>query len=292
MRDRKIENLMGEKDFAALRRAGGSPLVAAYRVAHEGVSTGAVAGMGRTVKRWSAAHVEELAGKLAGAPVFIGHRDGVGPRPPVGYVLKARNINGKHGAEAIAVVVLENPMAAEKVKGEKLDTVSVEADLVLEPGDDSWNVAAVEAVTGLALADSSVHTPGFERAGLLAGTTELDARDDNGDGDDNEPEPAVAGQPLGDILRTETRDLNLSDPERNYVYRRIDERVGSENPPPEEVRDEVNLAVRALDEAKRLYRQPPRKTPVPFEKKRGPFNYADPDHNDFIPRRKRSLNGL
>ena len=77
--------------------------------------------------------------------------------------------------------------------------------------------------------------------------------------------------------------LNLTESERAFVLRRIAERLPENTVESEKVRDEVSLAINALDEAKRLYRRPPAQIPVPFERRRGPMNYRDPEHNDLIP---------
>ncbi len=274
-----IRDMLDENDMAALRRSGRKPLVAAYRVAHEGSSSGSVHGLGRTPKRWSPARVTELAEKLRGAPVYVGHKSGAGPRPAVGYVLRARPVAGEHGAEAVAFVALENPAAAGEVTGGKLDVASVEADLWLEPENNELNVKNVESVTGLALANAKRHTPGFERARLLAFTRELE--------DDEPPshEEKPASQP-DEVIRASLDKMNLSDTERRFVHKRVTERLTDNDTSEEALKAEVNIAVNALDEAKRIYRKPPARTPVPMETRTGPADYTDPDHNDLIPRRR------
>jgi len=300
MKSGDINKLLEDRDRALVMRSARRPLIAAYRVAHEGVSTGPVSGLGRAAKQWGSSRVNELAEKLRGAPVYVGHYTGSGPRGAVGYVLRAKIIDSPKGAEAVAVVAIEDTRAVENVKDGMLDTASVEADLVLEPDDKNWTVSSVEAVTGLALASSREHAPGFARARLLACTHELDSTDE-GDtpaveqthrsapaefSESVADDPCV--RPKVDQVATEAMEnLNLTDAERRFVMKRVVERIPQEAASPESVRDEVSLATGALDEAKRLYRRPPSRTPVPFERRRGPVSYTDPEYNDLIPRMKK-----
>ncbi len=280
MKGNEIKNLLKAKDIVSVLRSGRRPLIAAYRVAHEGISTGPVSGVGRAAKRWNSSRVNELAERLGGAPIYIGHQYGAGPRRAVGYVLSAKALESHNGAEAVAVVAVEDPRAARDVEEGKLNVASIEADLVLEPEGNQWQVAGVEAITGLALASSQRHSPGFSRAALLACTHELDGEDDP------EPEPARES-PVERTAAQAMENLNLTDSERRFVMNRVAERLPGEAATPECINDEVGLAISALDEAKRLYRRPPAHVPVPFERHRGPVNYADPEHNDLIPRIRR-----
>jgi hypothetical protein len=287
MTSKDVGALLEEKDKAAILRMGRKPLLAAYRVAHEGISTGPLSGVGRAAKRWDASQIRELAEKLSSAPVYIGHYSGAGPRRPVGYVLRARSLEGSNGAEVIAVVAIEDPRAAWEIDDGVLDTASVEAELALEPaaaGDKEWKVASVESVTGLALASAKRHSPGFQHATLLACTQELDAEETA----TTEPPPAPS---VEESAKEIIGNLNLTDSERGFVMRRVAERLGEQAVETEKVKGEVNLAINALDEAKRLYRRPPAQVPVPFERRRGPMNYTDPEHNELIPRTGRRYGG-
>ena len=285
MTAKDVGALLDEKDKAAILRMGRKPLLAAYRVAHEGLSTGPLSGIGRAPKRWDASQIRELAEKLSGAPVYIGHYSGVGPRRPVGYVLRAKSLVGADGAEAIAVLAIEDPRAAWEIDDGALDTASVEAELALEPmGDKEWKVAAVESVTGLALASARRHSPGFRHATLLACAQELDA-------DQTPPaQPSVATS-VEESAAKIIEKLNLTEAEQRFVLKRIAERLGNDAGESEDVKNEVGMAITALDEAKRLYRRPPAQAPVPFERRRGPLNYTDPEHNELIPRSGRRYGG-
>jgi len=268
--------LLDERDKAVISRMGRKPLIAAYRVAHEGLSTGPISGVGRVEKRWDAQQIGALAEKLSNTPVYIGHSS-VGSRRAVGFVLRAKPIDGPLGAETVAVLAIEDPRAAQDINSGALDTASVEAELALEPNGSEWKVAAVESVAGLALASARKHQPGFRHAALLACTHELDSE-----------EPTATTPPAATAVEESAagliEKLNLTDSERGFVLRRVVERLSDNPVEAERVRDEVNMAIRVLDEAKRLYRRPPAPIPVPFERRRGPMNYADPEHNDLIPR--------
>jgi len=279
-----IRRMLNDEDKAALRRSGRKPLVAAYRVAHEGASFGSVRGLGRAPKRWGSAQVAELADKMRGAPVYVGHRTGAGTRPAVGYVLRARPVAGAEGAEAVAVVAVENPAAASDIAAGGLDVASVEADLWLEPGKEALTVRGVESVTGLALAGAKKHSPGFPRAQLLAYTRELEGEEEDGGGE--APSKNERASRRDEVIRASLERMNLSDAERRFVYKRVAERA----PEPDAVEDtlmaEVNIAINALDEAKRIYRRPPPPMPAPAERRTGPTDYTSPEHNDLIPRRR------
>ena len=282
MKPKEVVAMLDDVDRARLRRSGRKPLIAAYRVAHEGVSTGPIAGFGRAAKRWSPPMVKELSDKLRGAPVYIGHASGAGPRRPVGHVLRSKDMDGPLGSEAVAVMVIEDPRAVEEVRAGKLDAASVEADLLLEPGDSEWKVSGVESVTGMALACAREQSPGFNRAALLACTHELD-EDTLPENNSSPPVTMSREQAAREVMA----GLNLTDGERSFVMKRIAERLSENDSQPEVVREEVGLAIATLDEAKRLYRRPPPQTPIPFERRRGPVNYADPEYNELIPRIQR-----
>lgn len=282
-----IKNFLTDSDISMIYKTGRKPLLAAYRIAHEGVSTGPIVGMGRAAKEWSASNIGELAERIKGAPVYVGHRVGSGPRRAVGYVLRGKKIDGANGAEAVAIVAVEDPRAAEEIGRAILDTASIEADLVIEPGDNSWRVMGVENVTGLALASSKKNPPGFDRAELLAATRELDA-------DDNETSTAQAPPASDDsfdvVVCGEIDKLKLTESERNFVNRRLAERVPERDADPSAARTEIALAIRSLDEAKRIYRKPAAAVSIPFERRKGPHDYTNPEHNELIPAKQRGGN--
>jgi len=160
---------VGAEALAAVRREDDRPMFVELIAAHEGVSTGALAGRaGRPAKKfWSRERVSELAARLApGVPVYTGH-GGTGRRP-VGRMLAAagRMVEGTLAAAGIAWV--SDPRTKEKLRAGELDTCSIEAEVELHraPGEENWVVGAVRRVTGVALGDRRRERPGFAGAAV------------------------------------------------------------------------------------------------------------------------------
>lgn len=141
-------------------------ILALYRIAHEGISTGAVIGLGRISKRWLPEMIIRLSNTInSGLPVYLGHS--MGKRSPIGYVVKSFSRQNSKSVEAFIIARLTHQEYARQACDRRLDAASIEADLSLEPTETGWNVADVHRVTGIALANSRGHSPGFERAGLM-----------------------------------------------------------------------------------------------------------------------------
>jgi len=276
-------DLLDPAERARLRRSDRRPTLALYRVAHEGVSGGAVLGIGRMPKRWSRARVTELAEKMnGGVPVYRGHSD-TSERIAIGNVIKCFTKIANSGVEAFALVHIAKPEAAKEAVMMKLDAASIEADLSLEPGGDAWDVAQVERVTGLALAEKSGgNAPGFSRAGLIAAVREsLDANDDppaHADARDGNNHCDV-GATISEALAGK----NVTRGEWEFVYRRVMARIGDDRDKSRIIL-EVKLCLEDIEEAKRLYRRPPPQIAAPAERFRGPLDYRNPEHNELIPR--------
>lgn len=260
------------------------PTLALYRIAHEGISMGAVVGLGRTPKHWSAEMIEQLKQKVGkNLPIYIGHPNGTTNRTPVGYVLKSF----VKDTDAFAIVHFTDPMAAEQAERRMLDAASIEADLSLEQTPDGWEVAQVERVTALALEDEIHHTPGFSRAGLIAVTRELDDNpsppDVESPVEDTTVELPLPPQPdLRVTIQHELRNKNLTTKECEFIHNRVAARVGNEFSE-QQAKAEIYNSLTDLQEAKRIYRQPPQPVQVPAERHKGPFDYANPEHNELIP---------
>ncbi len=145
-------------------------ILVVYCVAHEGISTGAVVGMGRVHKTWCAERIEELNMRIAEEQilVYIGHPNGRRHRRiPVGYIIDSYTAGIEGCVSAMAIVQFTDPLAAKHAQRRQLDLASLEANLSLDPTPEGWDVGEVECVTGLAIADARYDTPGFERAGLI-----------------------------------------------------------------------------------------------------------------------------
>jgi len=274
--------LLDPREIGILRAEDICPTLALYRIAHEGVSGGAVLGVGSLPKRWTGARIAELAQRLeAGAPVFRGHSEGI-VRIPIGKVLKGITQTKDGETEAFALVHITDPTSAEDALMKILDTASIEADLSLEPTREGWRVAQVERVTGIALAQKSGgNSPGFPRAALIAAVREsLAPENDNGD----EPDKNAPERPDSHaVIEESLAGKNLTRGEWEYVHRRVGARLTSEVDR-NQIIQEVTLCLSDLDEAKRLYRRPSPPPAAPAEKRRGPMDYTNVEHNELIPR--------
>lgn len=262
------------------------PALALYRVALEGVSGGAVVGLGRLPKIWHANAVEQLASLMdrRNLPVYRGHGRPGERRAPIGRIVRCITNKENGAANAYALVHVVEPASIEAVAKNTLDVASIEAELALEAGNDGWEVKNVEQVTGLALADSQSSTPGFSGATLVAFTQEsLDdvpvaAQPQDG-------APASAYNEPNDIAGTIERELagkNLSQAERDFVLRRITARLPLDCSR-DQVRHEVGHMMKDIEEMKRIYRRPVYAA-APAEKPRGPVSLTNPEHNELIPR--------
>ena len=204
----EVATAVSAEALAAVRRTDARPMFVELIAAHEGVSTGALAGgalagSGRPAKKiWSRERVSELAARLApGVPVFTGH--GGSGRRPVGQMLAAagRMVSGALAAAGIAWI--SDPRTQEKLRSGELDTCSVEAEVELHraPGAESWVVGAVRRVTGVALGDRRRERPGFPGAAVLSVIEEFE--DGEGEkGEKSEKGEAAAGADSPESLPT------------------------------------------------------------------------------------------
>lgn len=249
-----------------------SPTLALYRVAHEGISSGVLEGLGPAPKRWSAGAVRKLADALGAkrVPVYRGH--GNFPRQPVGYVVKCFTIveNGK--TSAFALVHITDAKAEKEALMKKLDTASVEADVELEAGEGAWEVTDVSGADAVAVAESSRHKPGFELAELIAASKEKP--------DGSNTRRVDAREELVRRLAS----LNLTDEERGLIARITAERAKDNDA--ESIHSYAQACLDTLNWARTAYRR--RKgTPIPVTRKKfGAPDYSDPDYNELIPQFK------
>jgi hypothetical protein len=142
------------------------PVFKAFVVGHEGEARGVMLGVGNIVKRWYRNAIEKLHEKIAaGLQLFHGHaasNDTAG-RTPIGEVVgkKAMRI-GARLSSVVACYIYPD------YRHLPLDVASIEADVDLEQDAKSGLfVADVSQVTGIALGNSAIETPGFEGATLL-----------------------------------------------------------------------------------------------------------------------------
>ena len=262
----EVAAAVGAEALAAVRREDDRPMFVELIAAHEGVSTGALAGSGRpAIKIWSRERGSELAARLApGVPVFAGH-GGTGRRP-VGRMLAAagRMISGALAAAGVAWI--SDPAAKARLRSGELDTCSIEAEVELHrvPGDEHWVVGAVRRVTGVALGDRRRERPGFAGATVLRVIEEFE-----GEGEGEPPasapaapppppdtDPAPASPPAGDdhsqrprgvlaaellAIRAELKELREELRRRDESGRRHDPRRPADPRRPDETRPRLSV---------------------------------------------------
>jgi hypothetical protein len=171
-----IPGHIGQDRYDSIKVRDPHPFFFGADVAQEGVSTGEIEGHGNRAKLWPPAAIISLARKIneVFVPVFIGHSGT--DRPTYGRVVSSFTESGK----ALVIGYIEdsqghNNQVAERIRRNELDTVSIEAELILERQDTGeLEVQQVESVTGLALGDSRFNKPGFSEARVLASVQEFE----------------------------------------------------------------------------------------------------------------------
>jgi hypothetical protein len=165
MADTDILSLIPASEYARIKKEDKNPLFRAYAIGHEGISEGRVVGEGNIIKRWFASAIQKLHDKLFfGLKVFHNH----GPtnehkgRMPIGEIVgKAlQNIGDRLTAIAIAYI-------KPKFRHLPLDVASIEAEIRLKESGGIYD-ADVSEITGIALGNSAINTPGFAGATLMA----------------------------------------------------------------------------------------------------------------------------
>lgn len=165
MADTDILAFIPASEYERIKQEDKKPLFRAYAIGHEGISEGRVVGEGNIIKRWWASAIQKLHDKLKfGLKLFHNH----GPtnehkgRTPIGEIVgKAlQDIGGRLTAIAIAYI-------KPKFRHLPLDVASIEADIRLT-GEGGIYDADVAQITGIALGNSAINTPGFAGATLMA----------------------------------------------------------------------------------------------------------------------------
>lgn len=142
-----------------------------YRIARNGISTGAVVGLGKVPKYWAPEIIKKLVEKINNnnVPVYAGHSPNPRtPRNSIGHIHHAFVYEVTPiQTDAIVIVIF---MDGHDPK--QLDVASIEADLTIEWDIDKFKVIEIETVSGLALANSDDSTPGFSCSKLMAAVIE------------------------------------------------------------------------------------------------------------------------
>jgi len=198
----EVKERIGEARHQAICRRDPRPMFVELIAGHEGWSTGSMsAGSGRgkpARKLWTRERIRELVERMkGGAPVYLFHSS-QGSRPRAGELLAAaaRRLSGRLSAWGVAYI--SDPEAKSKIRSGELDACSIEAEIECHRSPNqpsgSWVVNAVRKVTGVALGNSRLARPGFDRAALVSVIEEFD-QDPPEEQKRPEPEPEPSRKP-------------------------------------------------------------------------------------------------
>ena len=164
-----IADMIPQQRYDEIKAVDPHPKFMAFTIGHEGQARGNVVGMGNIVKRWFKSAVEKLHEKVrSGLQLFHGHaatNDQTGRRQ-IGEVVGKRLMQVDDRLSAVVACYIF-PTAANL----SLDVASIEADVELDVSQDGVRVVNVGELTGVALGNSAIETPGFEHASLLGQLT-------------------------------------------------------------------------------------------------------------------------
>jgi hypothetical protein len=166
MAESEIMAMIPEDRLKTIKAKDPHPTFKAYVVGHEGEAKGNLVGVGNIVKRWFGDMVRKLNEKIkTGLQLFHGHAatNDTSGRVAIGEVVGKR-IMDVYGRLSSVVACWIYP----DYRHLPLDVASIEADIDMdyEPGGNLL-VTNVNEITGIALGNSQVETPGFPGATLL-----------------------------------------------------------------------------------------------------------------------------
>ncbi|MEW6212887.1 MAG: hypothetical protein AB1631_31475, partial [Acidobacteriota bacterium] len=159
-----VQALIGPLRYQQIASIDPAPMFVQMTVAHEGVSTGEVAGLGNRVKEWARGVIRRLAellhpsGRVApaiydGSKVYHGNQS---RRQPCGEIVHSREgeQSGLATAESIGYIYAGQQSVRDSIRRGELDTCSIEADVFLESQGRRAVVSEVVAATAVVLGDS------------------------------------------------------------------------------------------------------------------------------------------
>ena len=165
----EIMNIIPPDLYDEIKAKDEHPLFQAYVVGHEGEARATFVGIGQKVMTWFSSAINKLWKKLQyGTKIFHGHNldSSHEGRESIGEVVGKTIKTVKDRVSAIAIAYIYPDYS--KLP---LDVASIEADIVVNPDinvqDDIHDVDVGE-VTGIALSNSALETPGFAGATLLS----------------------------------------------------------------------------------------------------------------------------
>lgn len=152
--------------LSEIRAKDPAPMFKAFVIGHEGEARGNLLGVGNIVKTWFKDAIQKLHEKVAaGLQLFQGHQttnDNTG-RVAIGEVVGKKLTSIKDRLSSVIACYIYP-----SYRHLPLDVASIEADVDLrQDGAAGLYVADVTSLSGVALGNSQVETPGFPGATLL-----------------------------------------------------------------------------------------------------------------------------
>jgi len=165
----EILNIIPQTLYDEIKAKDTHPLFQAYVVGHEGEARANFVGIGQKVMNWFSSAINKLWKKLQyGTKIFHGHNEDSSHtnRETIGEVVgkTVRTVKDKVSAIAIAYIYPD-------YRKLPLNVASIEADIIVNPDlnvQDEIHDVDVGDITGIALSNSEIETPGFAGATLLS----------------------------------------------------------------------------------------------------------------------------
>ena len=166
MAESEIMAMVSRDLLAEIKATDSSPVLKAFVVGHEGEAHGNLIGVGNIVKKWFGDAIEKLNNKISvGLKLFHGHaatNDTEG-RVSIGKVVGKSLLNIKDRLSSVVACWIYP-----EYRHLPLDVASIEADIdLVGDSQDRLYVADVNEISGIALGNSEIETPGFPGATLL-----------------------------------------------------------------------------------------------------------------------------
>jgi len=162
----EILSLISEKEYERIKNIDNEPEFRVYAIAHEGTAEGKIIGAGYAKQNWFRTAIKKLAEKIQeGIKFFHMHSatsNSTENRQPLGEVVgKGVQEIGKKLYALVAAYIYP------EFRDMPLDIASIEADIVYSKESGKVKIDDVKDVTGIALGNSAVISPGFAGATLL-----------------------------------------------------------------------------------------------------------------------------
>lgn len=181
-----------------IKKQDAHPMFAMMSIGHEGTSTGELfdgdVSSGKKLSNWykqlwPLKAVKELVTKMRERylPIYESHDVNLAQeqRIVVGNIVASIKKTIKGISHAVGIAYINNYGTRAKIESGGYDACSLEAECVFEESDNLFRyiVTKVKALTGIALVDTSVNQPGFDKANILAVVTAMAKEIDDDDDD-------------------------------------------------------------------------------------------------------------